>query len=121
MNLRRIAWIAIGVWLVGGASSVYAQEPSNWRNTGDMLSLLPYVLAGLFPLGVAMVAVGMSGGARAQRLATSLPLAMAAALLGLPFTWGASDWSCAMPLLPSLWPSGLPSICGLARAGVWSA
>jgi Amt family ammonium transporter len=82
MNLRRIAWLALALWLAGGASRVYAQDATSWGNTSAVFGALPYILAWLFPLGIAMVAVGMSGAARAQRVATSLPLALAAALLG---------------------------------------
>lgn len=76
-------WLAVPVAATNGEAEI---EP--WGQA----QLVLYSLAWLMPLGIALVAVGVSDPSRAHRVATSLPLALAASLLGYYFCGYAFQW-----------------------------
>ena len=70
-------------YLLGATPAVRAAEGGTATlDVQTQSGLLAYLLTWLLPLGVALVAVGLSQASRAYHVATALPLALAAALGG---------------------------------------
>lgn len=81
--LRRFATtVLVAFGLLLGVSRMVFSSGATEPSTQQSSSLLPYMLLWLLPLGVALVATGTRDPLRAQRVATSLPLAIATAMIG---------------------------------------
>ncbi len=83
MNLRRVVMPGLVVLVfLSSPKMVSADGGELGLLSGAQLQTLAYVATWLLPLGVAMVAVGLSTPARAQQVATALPLALAVSIGG---------------------------------------
>jgi ammonia channel protein AmtB len=107
MVWRRLGMLLVvgGCWCATWPEGARAAEEG--ALTAAQLSLLPQVLTWLLPIGVALVAVGLSSPARAQQVATALPLALALSLggyyvCGFAFHWGGVGLVSKDPALAAL-------------------
>jgi ammonia channel protein AmtB len=107
MNLRRAALpgLVLLAFLLS-QQAVSADSGGLGVLTSGHLQILVYMVTWLLPLGVALVAVGLSMPARAQQVATSLPLALATSLggyylCGFAFHFGGIELAVRAPDLPA--------------------
>jgi ammonium transporter, Amt family len=83
MILRRLGLVGLFVMLVICALPLSVRASgADLTDNSSVNQLVLYLLTWLLPLGVALVAVGVSDPSRAPRVATALPLALAASLGG---------------------------------------
>jgi len=87
MNLRRVILPGLVCTVfVLNVVAVSADGDDLGILSGEQLRMLVYMVTWLMPLGVALVAVGLSNPARAQQVATALPLALAVSVSGYYLT-----------------------------------